>query len=70
MAAEPSPKKRPRPPGEDGDLKRVAEIVMVLSTMGEMRAGGVPSAVEKSLVAEAREKLAKACEIVATGFVF
>ncbi|KAJ0965177.1 hypothetical protein J5N97_026315 [Dioscorea zingiberensis] len=46
------------------DLKRVAEIVMVLSTMGEMRAGGVPSAVEKSLVAEAREKLAKACEIV------
>ncbi|KAJ0965184.1 hypothetical protein J5N97_026322 [Dioscorea zingiberensis] len=64
MAAEPSPKKRPRPPGEDGDLKRVAEIVMVLSTMGEMRAGGVPSAVEKSLVAEAREKLAKACEIV------
>ncbi|KAJ0974628.1 hypothetical protein J5N97_016593 [Dioscorea zingiberensis] len=64
MASEPSPKKRPRPPGEVGDLKRVAEIVMVLSAMGEMRTGGVSSAVVKSLVAEALEKLAKACEIV------
>ncbi|XP_020264221.1 uncharacterized protein LOC109840118 isoform X2 [Asparagus officinalis] len=45
-----------------GDLKRVAEIVMVLSAMGEMRGGKDPTAAEKALVAEAREKLTEICE--------
>ncbi|KAM0942990.1 putative chromatin regulator PHD family [Dioscorea sansibarensis] len=62
MAAQPSPKKRPRPSADDQDLKKVAEIVMVLSAMADMRAGAPATAVEKSLVAEAREKLVRACE--------
>ncbi|XP_058070783.1 uncharacterized protein LOC131219577 [Magnolia sinica] len=54
--------KRARLDSGGGDLKRVAEIVMVLSAMGKMRAGRGPSAVEKGLMAEAREKLAAMCE--------
>ncbi|XP_077221319.1 uncharacterized protein LOC143855020 isoform X2 [Tasmannia lanceolata] len=45
-----------------GDMKRVAEIVMVLSALGEMRGGRSPSVVELGFMAEAREKLAAMCE--------
>ncbi|XVF03750.1 hypothetical protein REPUB_Repub05bG0020400 [Reevesia pubescens] len=46
-----------------GGLKRVAEIVLVLSTMGKMRGGGInPTAAETALMAEAREILAEMCE--------
>ncbi|KAL6010264.1 hypothetical protein ACLOJK_000695 [Asimina triloba] len=48
--------------GRGGDLKRVSEIVMVLSAMGKMRGGRCPSAPEMGLMAEAREKLAVLCE--------
>uniref|UniRef100_A0A1D1Z037 PHD finger protein At3g20280 n=1 Tax=Anthurium amnicola TaxID=1678845 RepID=A0A1D1Z037_9ARAE len=57
-------KKRPRFDSEPADLGRVAEIVMVLSAMGQMRAGRDPTAAEKALMTEAREKLAKICESV------
>ncbi|URE10648.1 PHD [Musa troglodytarum] len=55
----PATKKRAR---DGGDLKRVAEIVMVLSAMGQMRGGRQPTAAEKALVAEARERLVAMCE--------
>ncbi|XP_022716838.1 uncharacterized protein LOC111275642 isoform X2 [Durio zibethinus] len=46
-----------------GELKRVAEIVLVLSAMGKMRGGGRnPTAAETALMAEARETLAEMCE--------
>ena len=49
-------------PGPGPDLKRVAEIVLVLSTMARMRGGGKsPTAAEMELMAEARTKLAEAC---------
>lgn len=44
-----------------GGLKRVAEIVLVLSTMGTMRGAKNPTSVEMSLMAEARETLAEMC---------
>ncbi|KAK6229787.1 hypothetical protein SCA6_018738 [Theobroma cacao] len=45
-----------------GGLKRVAEIVLVLSAMGKMRGGGRnPTAAETALMAEARETLAEMC---------
>ncbi|KAK9002385.1 hypothetical protein V6N11_025068 [Hibiscus sabdariffa] len=47
-------------------LKRVAEIVMVLSTMGKMRGGDMdPTSAEMALMAEARETLAEMCGEVA-----
>ncbi|XP_074580088.1 uncharacterized protein LOC141836485 [Curcuma longa] len=49
---------------DDGDLKRVAEIVMVLSAVGQVRRGKEPTAAEKALVAEARERLVVMCEAV------
>nr|XP_018675645.1 PREDICTED: uncharacterized protein LOC103971012 isoform X1 [Musa acuminata subsp. malaccensis]XP_018675646.1 PREDICTED: uncharacterized protein LOC103971012 isoform X1 [Musa acuminata subsp. malaccensis] len=58
-AEPPAIKKRAR---DGGDLKRVAEIVMVLSAMGQMRGGRQPTAAEKALVAEARERLVAMCE--------
>ncbi|RWW07714.1 hypothetical protein GW17_00028892 [Ensete ventricosum] len=58
-AESPATKKRAR---DGGDLKRVAEIVMVLSAMGQMRGGRQPTAAEKALVAEARERLVAMCE--------
>ncbi|CAL9751510.1 unnamed protein product [Musa acuminata subsp. burmannicoides] len=58
-AETPATRKRPR---DVGDLKRVAEIVMVLSAMGQMRGGREPVAAEKALVAEARERLVTMCE--------
>ncbi|KAK8488496.1 hypothetical protein V6N13_016349 [Hibiscus sabdariffa] len=45
-----------------GGLKRVAEIVLVLSTMVKMRGGGRnPTSAETALMAEARETLAEMC---------
>ncbi|XP_042481593.1 uncharacterized protein LOC122062027 [Macadamia integrifolia] len=47
------------------DMKKVAEIVLVLSAMGKMRGGRNPTDVEGRLMAEARQKLAEACEALA-----
>lgn len=43
-------------------LKRVAEVVMVLSAMAEMRGGKDPTPVEKAMAAEARESLTGLCQ--------
>ncbi|KAJ3677606.1 hypothetical protein LUZ60_003330 [Juncus effusus] len=43
-------------------LKRVAEMVMVLSAMAGMRGGRDPTPVEKAMAAEARESLTGLCE--------
>ncbi|KAF8409644.1 hypothetical protein HHK36_005722 [Tetracentron sinense] len=48
----------------DGDMKRVAEIVLVLSAIGKMRGARSPTDVEKGLMAEAREKLGGMCEVL------
>ncbi|KAL5548487.1 hypothetical protein UlMin_003718 [Ulmus minor] len=48
--------------GKSGVLKRVAEIVLVLSSMGKMRGGKKPTEVEIGLMKEAREKLVEVCE--------
>ncbi|RDY00713.1 PHD finger protein [Mucuna pruriens] len=47
---------------DDAQLKRVAEIVLVLSTMATVRAGRKPSDAEVELMREARAKLACLCE--------
>ncbi|XP_077216714.1 uncharacterized protein LOC143851249 [Tasmannia lanceolata] len=52
------------------DMKRIAEIVMVLSALGEVRSGRSPSVVERGLMAEAREKLALICEGIAPKDLF
>ncbi|KAF6144968.1 hypothetical protein GIB67_013319 [Kingdonia uniflora] len=44
------------------EMKRVAEIVMVLSAMREIRGGKDPTEVEEELMGEARVKLVKMCE--------
>ncbi|PON94168.1 Autoimmune regulator [Trema orientale] len=55
--------KRPRNGvGDAGGLKRVAEIVLVLSTMAKIRGGKKPTEVEIGLMAEARTKLVELCE--------
>ncbi|KAF3780424.1 PHD finger protein [Nymphaea thermarum] len=46
----------------DANMKRVAEIVIVLAGMGRMRGGRSPMDVERELMAEARRKLACMCE--------
>nr|DAD32593.1 TPA_asm: hypothetical protein HUJ06_011444 [Nelumbo nucifera] len=46
-------------------MKRVAEIVLVLPALGKMRGGRSTTAVEKGLMAEAREKLVEMCEVLA-----
>ncbi|KAJ1702481.1 hypothetical protein LUZ63_002260 [Rhynchospora breviuscula] len=51
----------PSPPAAKR-LKRVAEVVMVLSAMAEMRGGRDPTPVEKAMAAEARESLTGLCE--------
>ncbi|PKA50486.1 PHD finger protein [Apostasia shenzhenica] len=61
-APKPPPAKKMR--GREAELRRVAEIVMVLSAMAEMRAGKEPTAAERALAGEARERLARACEEV------
>ncbi|KAF7815895.1 PHD finger protein [Senna tora] len=45
-----------------GELKRVAEIVLVLSTMATMRGGRKPADVEIELMKEARAKLVELCQ--------
>ena len=64
VATEGESKKRTRADSRSQDLERVAEIVVVLSAMGQIRAGMEPTAVEKGLMMEAREKLAKFCESI------
>lgn len=71
--ASPPPPKRSRGASERrlvGDVRKVAEMVMVLAAMGKMRGGKGPSDVEKELMAEARNKLAKVCEGFAPKDVF
>ncbi|PNY09655.1 PHD finger protein, partial [Trifolium pratense] len=50
---------------ESVELKRVAEIVLVLSTMATMRGGKKPSDAEVELMREARNKLAVLCQGIA-----
>ncbi|XP_061345442.1 uncharacterized protein LOC133291238 isoform X2 [Gastrolobium bilobum] len=47
---------------DGGELKRVAEIVLVLSTMATVRGGRKPTDVEVELMREARTKLAELCQ--------
>ncbi|KAL4566885.1 hypothetical protein LXL04_031011 [Taraxacum kok-saghyz] len=52
------------------NVKKVAEIVLVLATMGKMRGGRKPTAVEVQMMAEAREKLADVCKQFAPKDIF
>lgn len=45
-----------------GDLKKVAEIVLVLSTMARIRGGKKPTEFEVGLMSEARAKLVELCQ--------
>ncbi|KAL3364691.1 hypothetical protein AABB24_013463 [Solanum stoloniferum] len=45
----------------DGNVKEVAEMVLVLSAIGKMRGGRGPTVAEKEMVEEARERLAEIC---------
>ncbi|KAL0302000.1 UNVERIFIED_CONTAM: PHD finger protein [Sesamum radiatum] len=56
--------------GVDGDVRRVAEMVLVLAAMGKMRVGRAPTDAEKELMAEARNRLVKVCEGFAPKDVF
>ncbi|XP_038904765.1 uncharacterized protein LOC120091039 [Benincasa hispida] len=61
--AEPQLRKKPRNGCDLGpNLRRVAEIVLVMSTMTALRAGKKPSDAEVELMAEARAKLVQICE--------
>ncbi|XP_057765569.1 uncharacterized protein LOC130986239 [Salvia miltiorrhiza] len=71
--ASPPPPKRTRGLSDRrlvGDVRKVAEMVLVLAAMGKMRGGKGPSDVEKELMAEARNKLAQVCEGFAPKDVF
>ncbi|XP_042007344.1 uncharacterized protein LOC121755960 [Salvia splendens] len=71
--ASPPPPKRSRGLGERhlvGDVRKVAEMVLVLAAMGKMRGGKGPTDVEKELMAEAWNKLAQVCEGFAPKDVF
>ncbi|KAI3973819.1 hypothetical protein MKX01_030395 [Papaver californicum] len=48
-----------------GEMKRVAELVLVLSAMGKMRGGRNPTDVEKELMVEAKQKLVEICQFMA-----
>ncbi|GFP87511.1 phd finger protein at3g20280 [Phtheirospermum japonicum] len=68
-----SPAKRVRGVSERslvGDVKKVAEMVLVLAAMGKMRGGKGPTDVEKELMVEARYRLAEVCEGFAPKDVF
>lgn len=54
-------KKARRGDGVVANVRRAAEIVMVLAAMGKMRGGRSPSAAEREMAAEAREKVAAVC---------
>ncbi|XP_008449200.3 uncharacterized protein LOC103491150 isoform X1 [Cucumis melo] len=61
--AEPQSRKKPRNGCDLGpNLRRVAEIVLVMSTMTALRGGKKPSDAEVGLMAEARAKLVRICE--------
>ncbi|XP_057474781.1 uncharacterized protein LOC130762923 [Actinidia eriantha] len=66
----PAAKKARSGGGSMGTVRRVAEIVMVLSAMGKMRGGRSPTSAETEMMAEAREKLAAVCEEFAPKNVF
>ncbi|KZV56382.1 hypothetical protein F511_00379 [Dorcoceras hygrometricum] len=53
-----------------GDVKKVAEMVLVLAAMGKMRGGKGPTEAEKELMAEARHTLVKICQGFAPKDVF
>ncbi|XP_047079897.1 PHD finger protein At3g20280-like [Lolium rigidum] len=59
-AAAASPQAAPRKRRRGDGMRRVAEIVMVLAAAGEVRGGRAPTAAERALAAEARERLAAA----------
>ncbi|CAK9163889.1 unnamed protein product [Ilex paraguariensis] len=48
--------------GVVGNIKKMAEIVLVLAAMGKMRGGRSPTMAEKEMIAEARTKLVGVCE--------
>lgn len=54
----------------NGEVKEVAEILVALSAMGIMRAGGVPTAAENEMMTVARVKLAEVCESLAPKDLF
>ncbi|XP_073312921.1 uncharacterized protein [Primulina huaijiensis] len=76
VLAEASPPKRIKEGTEGrvvvvgGDLKKVAEMVLVLAAMGKMRGGKGPTEAEKELMAEARHTLVKVCQGFAPKDVF
>lgn len=47
------------------NTRKVAEMVLVLAAMGKIRGGRVPTACEKEVMADAREKLAQVCQTFA-----
>ncbi|XP_071915203.1 uncharacterized protein [Coffea arabica] len=53
-----------------GNMRKVAEMVLVLAAMGKMRGGKVPTGVEKEIMAAAREKLVEVCELFPPKDVF
>ncbi|CAA2997153.1 phd finger [Olea europaea subsp. europaea] len=53
-----------------GNMKKVAETVLVLAAMGKMRGGRVPTEIEENLMADARGRLAKVCDGFAPKDVF
>lgn len=60
---EPAPKKARSVLIEN--TKKVAEMVLILAAMGKIRGGRVPTAAEKEMMADAREKLAQVCQTFA-----
>ncbi|GFZ07394.1 RING/FYVE/PHD zinc finger superfamily protein [Actinidia rufa] len=66
----PAAKKARSSGGTVENVRRVAEIVMVLAAMGKMRGGRSPTAAETEMMAEAREKLVVVCEEFAPKDVF
>ncbi|XP_057485885.1 LOW QUALITY PROTEIN: uncharacterized protein LOC130772176 [Actinidia eriantha] len=57
----PPPKKARIGGGLVGDVKKAAEIVLVLAAMGRMRGGRDPTAAEMQMMVDAREKLMLVC---------
>ncbi|KAJ7963716.1 PHD finger protein [Quillaja saponaria] len=58
----PCNKKAKTEAASSGELKRVAEIVLVLSTMASIRGGKKPTEVEVGLMKEAKAKLVELCQ--------
>ncbi|KAG9137184.1 hypothetical protein Leryth_011998 [Lithospermum erythrorhizon] len=62
--------KRVKGGGVLGDVKKVAEMVLVLAGLGKIRGGRSPSEAERGLMAEARGKLVEVCQEFAPKEVF